>query len=363
VLEQIWNAILDLLARFVTPDWGSLVALVPVALLALIVLFIGWLLLRLTRVGPTRRGPERRKPVPPPGIHMPGPSFAPIFGAIGVALLLFGLVFGGALIPLGLIALVLTLLYWGAEAMRDYDHTARTGSNLPAIVHPGPPPGVHMPGPSFRPVVAAIAVAVLLFGLVFGGFFLATGLAMLVIGLLGWLRDAGAEYRLAERADVSGHLDPLPSPPVPTKTFALFGALFVLAIILNSGIIPAGSANGSSSGGSPAPGGSGGPGASATPGGPGASTADVTETAQDVKFDTTALAATAGKPLTIAFVNKDAGIPHNIQLHDASGATIFDGESVSGPGSTVYTLPALKAGTYKFVCKWHPTMVGELTVK
>jgi plastocyanin len=363
VLDQIWNAILDLMARFVIPDWGSLIALLPIAVLALIVLFVGSLAMRTASLGPKRRGRGRRKPVPPPGVHLPGPTFAPIFGAVGVALLLFGLVFGGQLILLGLIALVLTLLYWGAEAMRDYDHTANTGADLPAIVHPGPPPGVHMPGPSFRPIVAAIAVAVLLFGLVFGGWFLAAGLAMLVISLVGWLRDAGVEYHLAERADLSGHLDPLPEPRVPTRTFALFGALFGLAIVLNSGLIPAGAANGAS-GGSPAPAGSGAPGGS--PGGsPAASlpAADVTETAQDVKFETTALTATADKALTIAFVNKDAGVPHNMQFRDPTGATLFEGDTVTGPGSAVYTLPPLKAGTYKFVCKWHPTMVGELTVK
>ncbi len=360
-MDQIWNAILDLMARFVTPDWGSLIGLIPIALLALIVLFLGWTLRRAVSVGPKRRGPGRLKPVPPAGIHMPGPTFAPIFGAVGVALLLFGLVFGGVIIPLGLVALVLGLLYWGAEAMRDYDHTAGSGSNLPAVVHAGPPAGVHMPGPSFRPIVAAIAVAVLLYGLVFGGWFLAAGLAMLVIGLLGWLRDAGAEYRLAERAGDGGHLESLPAPRAPTGTFALFGALFVLAIIMNSGVIPSGSANGST-GGSPAPGASGAPAGSGSAA-PSQPAADVTETAEGVKFDTTALTATADTSLTIAFVNKDAGIPHDMQFHDASGATVFEGDTVTGPGRAVYTLPPLKAGTYPFLCKWHPTMVGQLTVK
>ena len=130
-MEQIWNSILDLMARFITPDWGALVALIPVAIMALVVLFIAWLLWRVTRLGPKRRGKGKVKPLPPPGVHMPGPTLAPLFGAVGVGLLLFGLVFGGLLLALGFAVLVLGLLYWGAEAMRDYDHVTVAQSGTP----------------------------------------------------------------------------------------------------------------------------------------------------------------------------------------------------------------------------------------
>ena len=353
-MEQIWNSILDLTAKFVTPDWGSLIALIPIAILALVVLFVAWLLWRVT--------------VPPPGIHMPGPSLAPIFGAIGAALLLFGLVFGGVMLFLGFAALVLTLLYWGREAMRDYDRATGAENRLPAVVHSGPPPGVHMPGPSFRPFVAALAAAALLFGLVFGGWLLAVGFIMLVVSLVGWLRDARAEYNLTEASDRTGHLESMPAPRVPKGTFALFGALFVLAIILNSGLIPSGSANGST-GGSPAPGGSGAPvgsgapGTSAAPAAPSLPPADVTVTVQGVQYDTATLTATAGKPWTIAFVNNAPGVPHDMEFLDSAGVTAFLGDKVTGVSSAIYNVPALAAGTYKFVCTFHPSMVGELTVK
>ena len=302
----------------------------------------------------------------------PVPSLAPIFGAVGVFLVLLGLVFGPVIVFVGIAALILALLYWGAEAMRDYDHVAH-GSTLPVVLPSEPPPGVHMPGPSFRPIVAAIAVAVILYGLVFGGWLLVAGVVMLVIGLVGWLRDARAEYALAVRADSSGHLDSLPSPRAPTGTFALFGALFVLALILNSGLIPSGSANGATDGASPSPGGSGAPGGSAGGGGSAAAggsgapaslpPADVTVTAQGIEFDTKTISATAGKPLAIAFVNNDAGIPHDIEIADGSGALVFEGATITGVTSTVYSVPPLNAGTYKFSCKWHPNMVGELTAK
>ncbi len=103
------------------------------------------------------------------------------------------------------------------------------------------------------------------------------------------------------------------------------------------------------------PGGSGAPGASLPP-------ADVTVTAKDIKFDPLSLSTTAGKGLTIAFTNDDPGVPHDIEIADASGV-LFEGQTINGVAATVYAVPPLKAGTYKFMCKWHPTMVGELTVK
>jgi plastocyanin len=227
-----------------------------------------------------------------------------------------------------------------------------------------------MPGPSFRPILAAMAVTVMFYGLVFGGWLLPIGLLMLVISLLGWLRDARAEYVLAERADESGHLESLPAPRVPKRTFVLFAALFAFGIILNSGIIPSGEVSGAT-GGSPAPGGSAAPG-SAAPGASGAPAGsaaaslpatDLTVTAQGIAYDTATLTATADKPFTIGFHNQDAGIPHNIQIADASGAFVFEGDTITGVAQIVYNVPALKAGAYRFSCKWHPNMVGDLTVK
>ena len=37
-------------------------------------------------------------------------------------LLVFGLVAGGLWLAVGFVILVITLLYWGREALRDYDH-------------------------------------------------------------------------------------------------------------------------------------------------------------------------------------------------------------------------------------------------
>src|SRR4051794_8214477 len=175
MLEDLWHQLITFTTQFVVPDWGGLIALLPIALAALVFLYLVWNIFRMATAPPKRRGVRRLTPVPPAGIHMPGPTYAPLFGAVGAFLLLFGLIAGGIALPLGAIALTLTLLYWGREAMADYDHIPEVAAEggtitmLPAVIHDGPPPGVHMPGPSFRPILGAIGATMLLFGFVAGG--------------------------------------------------------------------------------------------------------------------------------------------------------------------------------------------------
>ncbi len=90
----------------------------------------------------------------------------------------------------------------------------------------------------------------------------------------------------------------------------------------------------------------------------------IPEVAQNIQFTNLALAAPAGQPFQIAFDNQDASVAHNIQIMDGSGATVFDGDIVTGVAQTTYNVNALPAGTYKFVCKIHPNiMIGALTVQ
>jgi plastocyanin len=84
--------------------------------------------------------------------------------------------------------------------------------------------------------------------------------------------------------------------------------------------------------------------------------------AQNIAYDQSAISAPAGAGFTIHFDNKDAGIPHNIAIKDASGTEVFKGEIITGPAQADYQVPALAAGTYTFVCSVHPNMTGTLTV-
>jgi plastocyanin len=362
VLDQIWTAILDFTSKLVIPDWGALIGLMPVALAAVVVLWLVMTVYRFATIGPRRRGKRRLTPLPPPGIHAPGPSFAPVIAAIGVFLLLFGLVVGGIALPLGAVALALSLLYWGREGLADYDHVTAGGHAQGAVAAMRqPPPGVHMPGPSFRPLLASLALAVLLYGFVFGGWLLAVGVFFLVVTLLGWLRDARAEYGKAVDADRSGHLEALPAPGWPKAVLAVMGVLLVGAVVLNLGLLPPRSptAAGGGPGASGAPAGSGGSGGPAGSGGPGGG--DVTIVAEGVKFTTADVSAPAGKPFTIHFENKDASTPHDVDILGADGSKVFDGQPITGPKDTTYNVPALPAGSYKFECSIHPTlMTGTL---
>src|SRR5687768_11262639 len=101
MIDELWTGILRFIETLVSPDWGALVALLPLSLVALIVLYLVWLVVRYARVGPARRGMRRRALKPPPGVHLPGPSRAPIIASIGLFFLFAGLVFGGPALAIG----------------------------------------------------------------------------------------------------------------------------------------------------------------------------------------------------------------------------------------------------------------------
>jgi plastocyanin len=374
MLDQLWNGILEFLAQFVIPDWGGLIALLPVGIVALVAVGLIWTFRRLLSAPRTRRGAGRQPPRTPPGIHMPGPSFSPILAAIGVFLLFVGLVFGGAFLAVGGIALVLTLLYWLAEALRVYDHDVEpTRSVVASRDAAEPPPGIHMPGPSFRPLLGALGTALLLLGLVFGGWLLAVGLLALIIALIGWLADARHEYVKTVDADRTGHLESMPPPPTPSRLFATLAVLVVVAAVLQSGALTGGAANGGSAGPSAKPGGSAAPPPSAGASAPAASSpagsppagapADVTIEAKGVAFTQGSWTAPADKPFTIAFDNEDPGTPHNVALKDSGGTEVWKGDIFNGPETRVYQVPALPAGSYTFVCSVHPNMSGTATLQ
>jgi mono/diheme cytochrome c family protein/plastocyanin len=86
-------------------------------------------------------------------------------------------------------------------------------------------------------------------------------------------------------------------------------------------------------------------------------------TAQGIQFTTTSVEAPAGKAFPILFDNQDAGTPHNVDIQDSSGTSVFKGTIFPGVAQQTYNVPALQAGTYKFVCDVHPNMTGTLTVK
>ena len=118
-------------------------------------------------------------------------------------------------------------------------------------------------------------------------------------------------------------------------------------------VAPSGSGAASGSSGSAAP--------SAASGEAGGGGEAIAISALNIAFEQTTVTAPAGKAFQITFDNKDSGVPHNVAVHDSSGAEKFKGEIVTGPATKTYDVPALDAGTYTFVCSVHPNMTGTLT--
>ena len=101
---------------------------------------------------------------------------------------------------LGLALLILLLM-----SVRWRRSTALNRPRLAPRRAPSPPPGVHLPGPSPWPFIAPIGGAIILLSLVFPGgglpvnpILFAIGLAVSGIAVVGWLWDAGREWRRVE---------------------------------------------------------------------------------------------------------------------------------------------------------------------
>jgi plastocyanin len=364
MLEDLWTALLQLTAQFVIPDWGAIILLLPIFVAFAVVAILLWVFMRLRAADPARRGKRRIEPQTPAGIHMPGPSWAPVLASFGAFTLFLGLVFGGLMLAVGATILTITLLYWLAEAVRVYDHDlGETATALPAVVHEGPPPGVHMPGPSFRPFLGAIGAAFLMLGLVFGEWLLVAGVIALVVTLLGWLVDARKEYVKTVEADTTGHLENIPAPRTPSLLLVGLLVLFLGATVIQLGWVPPREASGGTPTASGAPSGEGGGGGAPASAEPSAPAADIVLTAQNIAFDTTTISGPADKAFTIALINKDAGIPHNVEILDPGGASVWKGEIFNGVATKVYDVPPIKGGEYKFHCTVHPNMAGTASFK
>ena len=220
---------------------------------------------------------------------------------------------------------------------------------------------VHAPAPSPWPFFLPIGAFFVLFGLVMNPALLFGGLAMVLIAIAGWFRDAGREFRQVDAGLVAEPASRDPERAFPKRLVAVYAVIAVASVAVgaapsiiasvNSG--PAAAQPGTAAGGAVAGGAAG-----------QALSSQLHVTAEGIKFLESTLTAPAGQPLTIVFENKDP-VPHNIAIFDSSQMTrsYFHGTVITGPGTVTYTVPALRPGTYYFHCDVHPTMNGTLVVK
>ena len=114
---------------------------------------------------------------------------------------------------------------------------------------------------------------------------------------------------------------------------------------------------------SPPPPPSGEPGGSGAPPPPGEGTV-INLVAKNVKFDLEDISAPADEPFVINLDNQDAGTPHDVDILDEGGAKVADNKEFNGVAVQDYPIQPLPAGTYKFECSIHASlMFGTLTVQ
>lgn len=86
--------------------------------------------------------------------------------------------------------------------------------------------------------------------------------------------------------------------------------------------------------------------------------------ADNLMFDTDHLELHANTEVTISFENEESQ-PHNVAIYTDDTATeeIFVGDIITGPGTTIeYHFTSPPPGTYFFRCDIHPAMSGTVTV-
>jgi plastocyanin len=387
--ESVIDLLFNILEQLLLPNWSDLIALLPWVLIVLVAVWLVFTAWQWRRAAEINR-PRVMRPLPgtpPPGVHLPGPSRWPFVVPIGAALLLFSfalpqrdasgtttLPFNLALLVAGLIVSAIGVTGWLLEAMREWRRTARaegTPARAVAIesalvparatagaVAPTPEPaeptldmpvGVHLPGPSPWPFFAPIALAVILFGLVFSAVLIIGGLILGVIAVIGWYLDAGREYFSTE---TQGHAVPRTLDPErvwPRRLVPVFAAVIVISVLITIAPLGLGWLN------SLTP-------AEATPTPVAVPQVPEISASNAISFETKLLVVPAGRPFELVFNNNDPGIPHNVEIADspARSTVYLDGEVINGIASITYQVPALTEGDYYFLCRIHPNMNGTL---
>ncbi len=234
---------------------------------------------------------------PPAGVHLPRPSPWPFFLPIGLAIVLFSIVIHPAgepvNAPLALIGLVITLAVlggWIRDAMLDWQRlegTARhahaaggeggpgalptrasafaalqsgswalprvsASAGAPAgiapagvVAEPAPDAGaaeptaeaghaVHVPAPSPWPFFLPIGAFFVLFGLVMNPALLFGGLAMVLIAIAGWFRDAGREFRQVDAGLVAEPASRDPERAFPKRLVAVYAVIAVASVAVGA---------------------------------------------------------------------------------------------------------------------------------
>ena len=88
-----------------------------------------------------------------------------------------------------------------------------------------------------------------------------------------------------------------------------------------------------------------------------AATVTLKITRPGIAFDTDSLEVPANTPFQIVFTNNDAGIPHNVAIHEdcPTGPAVWTGDIFNGVETRTYDVPALPAGPTASSARSTPT--------
>ncbi len=249
MLNELWSAILEVIAGIINPVWNDLIQYLPL-LLALGLLAIVGLVLWMWMRNAEGNRPRVPRPIPagrkPDDMHLPGPSAWPLVAPAGLLLIAFSLAIGPfdsvantAILGLGLAIAVGGIMGWYFDANREYAQVeagghgsgGETAGELPGWALT-PPAGMHLPGPSAWPMLAPAGLLFLASGLIFGPAMLIGGAIMAAIAIIGWLLDANKELDDVEEHGHPSQADRDPEMAWPYRLIPVYFIVGGSAIVL-----------------------------------------------------------------------------------------------------------------------------------
>jgi plastocyanin len=84
-------------------------------------------------------------------------------------------------------------------------------------------------------------------------------------------------------------------------------------------------------------------------------------TAKNIAFDRNVLAFPADEDVELTFTNLDVGTFHNVAVYTEDNQPVFAGKPIA-KDDVEYKFKTPAAGTYRYVCDFHPAMTGELRI-
>jgi hypothetical protein len=277
---------------------------------------------------------------------------------------------------------------WGAVASVGADVTPVPDADARTPIDPE-----DAPVPSYGPLITAIAAFVLVLGGAMGSSYVIAAIVVAIVGVAVWLFDS---FRTVVAPEDAANVDTRLLGPLALPVFGVVLAItvaysfsrvllaisetasWVLAFIVAAVLLLVLTAIAERVPSSKVVAGVAGLGMLGVlaAGGAGAGVGErefhhiddgipvVEIAAKDTTFDRNVIGLPADSDVQIIFSNFDTDVFHNVGIYtnEEPGAPVFNGKP-SAKGTEVYKFRTPGPGTYRYICDFHPTMVGELRLE